>query len=268
MRFSRRTLNIIIVACVAVVAWLQLTLTPTPESLEQQPLADLPLAPLPEVSWHHWHSQEGIAVYWQQTSLPQGHIRAIDAAGHYQDIALAAQQWQTTLTQKRPSISQQQTTALLLQGPWQPADFQAIAAWLISSAQLVAAAENQQAQRQQSDYQPQDSCERNYPVAASWFRDGWPIATTHLAAPQAILSRPLPKRQQWQQFRQQQSQQLRQQWLSHAGQLDIQSHIAYHRLPSDYYPTLYRALAQRQKTAARDYLSCRQQQISAGQQRE
>ena len=235
MRFSRRTLNIIILSCLVLISWIHLGRTDP----EQRPLEPLQLPPLSISPWHRWQTEEGITSYWQQTALPHGQIRLLTR--QHQDIRLPAEHWSQTLQQQPRPETPQPVSAILLQGPWQERQMQAISAWLIRHWQLQPAS---------TSAETLGICEQHHAAGSLWFRSHW-------ASPVAQLDKALPNRSQWQHFRQQRSRELRLRWLSHAGQLDIQSDIAYHRPPSGYYQHLYQALADSQKDAAAAYLNCK-----------
>lgn len=243
MRFSRRTLNIIIFCCLGIISWIHLGKTDP----EQEPLERLELATLAQTTWQSWLSQEGITGYWQQVSSDRGSVRIL-LADRQINWLLSANNWSdelklhiSTLNSPKPD-----TTAILLQGPWAEIEMQAIAAYLIKQLQL---------QKPASEPENQSAfgyCEQTYIAGSRWFRDQW-------SASDPQLNRALPLRQQWQQFRIEQTRAMRQQWLSNRGQLDIQSDIAYHRPPAHYYQKLYQQLGDSQKTAAQEYLDCKQQ---------
>ena len=238
MRFSRRTLNIIIIVCLAVVSWIHLGQSDP----EMEPLEALNLPMLHDSDWQTWLSQEGVAVKWQPVSQPQGIARVVFANQTQLDIPLDAQQWSTELKALAAKKASHDTLVILLQGPWGKTEMQGIAAFLIQRWQL------------QPHTLPIPSaithCEQHFAAGSLWFRNHW------IHSGPIDLEKPLPNRQQWQDFRLQQTRELRQQWLSPAGQLDIQTDIAYHRPPSDYYQSLYQALGDSQKFAADDYLNC------------
>ncbi|WP_419812497.1 hypothetical protein [Bacterioplanoides sp.] len=238
MRFSRRTLNIIIIVCFASVSWIHLGQSDP----EMEPLEALTLPPLHDNHWQSWLSQEGISVKWQQVSQPQGIARIVFANQTQLDIPLNAQQWSAELKALAANKALHDTLVILLQGPWAKTEMQGIAAFLIQRLQL------------QPHTLPIPSavthCEQTFAAGSLWFRQHWSQSGS------INQEKPLPNRQQWQDFRLQHTQQLRQQWLSNPGQLDIQTDIAYHRPPSDYYQALYQALGDSQKFAASDYLDC------------
>lgn len=245
MRFSRRTLNIIIFCCLGIISWIHLGKTDP----ELEPLEPLKLATLSEANWQNWLSQEGIPGYWQQISADQGNVRIL-LADQQIDWHLPAQEWSDELQQHITTAGKPKpdTIAILIQGPWAEIEMQAIAAYLIKQLQLqkpesVAIPESQPAL---------GHCEQTYVAGSRWFRNQW-------SAAEVQLNKALPLRQQWQEFRTQQTRAMRQQWLSNSGQLDIQSDIAYHRPPAHYYQTLYQQLGDSQKTAAQEYLDCKQQ---------
>lgn len=241
MRFSRRSLNIIIFCCLGIISWIHLGQS----DIETEPLEPLNLPPLGSQPWQSWQSREGLTSYWQQKSSEKGQVR-IALSQRQINWTLPAQNWDAALREQVSNAglpAQTEASAILLHGPWSALEMQAISAYLIKHLALT-----------QSNSQSRPSlghCEHNFPAGSLWFRDHW-------SAPQPGTGKQAPLRQQWQEFRTQQSQKLRQQWLSHSGQLDIQTDIAYHRPPADYYQRLYQQLGTSQKTAVTDYLACKQ----------
>ncbi|MEK9766667.1 MAG: hypothetical protein VW274_09340, partial [Thalassolituus sp.] len=65
-----------------------------------------------------------------------------------------------------------------------------------------------------------------------------------------------PAREEWQAFRSEELKQLRRQWLSEHGSIDIALDLAYHRAPDDYLERLYSDLATSQKSAPRALAEC------------
>lgn len=242
MRFSRRTLNIIIFCCLGIISWIHLGGTDP----EIEPLEPLNLPALNTSHWQSWQSREGVRSYHQQVSAEQGQLRLIMQDKQI-NWSLPAQDWSQALQQHLAEITTTQPLSaqtLLLQGPWSEQEMQLISAYLIDQMALSATGKPSMHLSQ---------CEQRHPAGSLWFRQHW-SSTADLD-----LTKGLPKREQWQDFRLQQTRQLRQQWLSNAGQLDIQTDIAYHRPPAHYYQQLYQQLGDSQKTAAQDYLSCKQQ---------
>jgi len=243
VRFSRRTLNIITICCFAIISWIHLGQVDP----EQEPLEDLTLPELSDSGWRSWQSNEGVSSYWQQISSTGGMVRLLLQDGSF-DFTLPQIGWATELQQQTGQFtSVSAVLAILIQGPWAEAEVQGISAYLIKHLAL---------QTPQNSGATLGLCEQQFPAGSLWFRQHW-------AKPVADLNKALPLRAQWQAFRQQQVKQLRSNWLSHTGQLDIQTAFAYHRPPSDYYQTLYQALGVSQKTAAADYFACKQGMAAA-----
>src|SRR5690606_4697057 len=97
------------------------------------------------------------------------------------------------------------------------------------------------------------------PPAATHQRPSHAPGRAPAQLPATLTNQPLPAlptRDQWAQWRLEQSRQLRQQWQDEQGQIDIQAALAYHRLPADTYQLLYNALSDAQKTAPAALLAC------------
>lgn len=237
---SRPTLNALILLCMAVILWLNLSQPSTPARLP-----DLALPALTSADWHYRLSGDGVEIWLRAGGTVQGGTLALATASHTQRLPLPAEYNPADLNAL--AITPEQAVILLISGPWPLRAQQQLAATLIRQFRL-----------QPLTLQPLlwPGCLQRHAAGALWLaqqqqRPWWqlPLLTASLAAA-------LPGNDDWADWRLQQSRTLRQQWQDEQGQIDIQARLAYHRLPDNTYPALYQALGQAQPTDVADALSC------------
>ncbi|AHK17179.1 MULTISPECIES: hypothetical protein [Thalassolituus] len=240
--FSKTTLNVIVLGCLALIAWINLA----HQNPEDTPLDALNQAPLSERPWHAWQSLEGTWLYWQNIRSENVVVKVRMEGESFSapvdiDSELPLDQWAQLLIEQLKDAPTNRAGILFIQGPLDERSLQTAAAYAIRTLAL----------RPLTQHQP-NACLELYPAGARWFsaaqQQSWALASAATNA--------LPDRSQWQAFRIQQSSELRDLWFSDAGQVDIQADLAYHSLPNNFFSLLYRDLGESQKTAASDYQDC------------
>lgn len=239
--FSKTTLNILILGCLALIAWINLA----HQDPEDTPLDALNQMPLSDRPWHTWQSLEGAWLYWQniRSESVRVKVRFGDDSGEALEInsELPTNLWAELLIEHLRDAPSNRTGILFIQGPLDERSLQTAAAYAIRTLALRPIPERSI-----------NPCLELYPAGARWFS----AAQNQSWASTPRATAPLPDRSQWQAFRIQQSSELGDLWFSDAGQVDIQADLAYHSLPNNFFSLLYKDIGVSQKTAASDYQHC------------
>ena len=237
---SRWTLNIIILACLVLIVWIEFA----DGNRENQPLEPLNLAPLPQQKWTHWNSLEGVSVYWQ--SLLSNRLIVIikqeDQAKRYE---LDAIDWANGLKEEIEQRPKSAPASLTLMGPLNDQEMASASAYLISELTLLPL--------KQTDFDP--DCQLDFAAGAYW----WNMQMgKSLAAPAEINDSSLPSRAEWQEFRVQATKNIRRMLLNPDSAIDIKSELTYYQWPTGYLAKLYSGLGKAQKEAPLEYKACLQ----------
>ena len=244
--FSRTTLNVIIIICLLIISWANLS----GGDDENTPLEPLHLPPLADAGWQHWLPAEGVPVRLRAGGTIDGGTLVLKTAARSEHIHLPNAGWHEVLQTELSALPLEEAAVILVSGPWPQHEQRAMAALLIRSLRL---------QPLPASVEDWPDCVRAHPAGALWLAQqaGLDWQTLTVLPQQLQQFRPrLPERDVWAEWRLEQSRQLRRAWQDEQTQIDIQADLAYHRLPDGAYQTLYLALADAQKTEVSDALAC------------
>lgn len=243
---SRRTLNAIIIGCLLIITYLNLTTTPT----EDTPLEPLTLPPLPETGWHLWYSSEGVPVYWQSNAEDSLRIAIQGDEDVSFKTRVNGQDWATALKARLMNFDSDFAAGVALQGPLSETELKQAATYLIATLKLRRPSEGS------------SKCRKQHPAGALW----WNRQQGRSAVRKVVLpvdnrtmnddqNDALPGRDTWQAFRSSESKRLRHEWLSPHG-IDMAADLAYHHWPEHDFNHLYQALATSQRNAPHAFALC------------
>ena len=251
---SRRTLNALIIGCLLIITYLNLSTTPD----EDTPLEPLTLAPLPETGWHLWYSREGVPVYWQSNAEDSLRIAVQGDEDVSFKTRVNGQDWATALKARLMNSDSDFAAGIALQGPLSETELKQAASYLISTLQLTPPPTRM------------SECRQQHPAGALWWnREQGKSTVSDVDLPASVLStgdaqaaiqpamqsQGLPDRDAWQAFRSGEAKRLRREWLSPAA-IDIAADLAYHRWPENDLKHLYQTLATAQRDAPHAFALC------------
>lgn len=244
---SRSHLNIVIFICLGAIIWINLT----HNRQEEVVLEPLKLPALSDGGWQRWPNQEQVTVLLRAAGTTAGGSITLRSEQGLQHLHLPAQQWAPVLEQQLSTLATETPAVILISGPWQPADQQAMAALLIRDLRL---------QPLPASLTPWPLCLQQHMPGALWLGQFYGLNWQTLGAlPEAMSSSQPPQpplRADWAIWRLDQSRQLRRAWQDEQSQIDIQADLTYHRLPDSTYQSLYLSLADAQKTDVTEVLDC------------
>jgi len=235
---SRRTLNALIIGCLLIITTINLSM----KNSEDTPLEAIKAAPLPANVWIRWQTHEGGTGVMQSSASEQ---LTIIVRGHEKDLmtlTLSPDRWADDLKQQASGKQVTEPAVVAIKGPLNEPEMHQLAAWISAELNL------------QPPAQSYSQCQLAYPAAALWWNRQKDQPA--FSAVQTMPPEQWPAREEWQVFRSEELKQLRRQWLSEHGSIDIALDLAYHRAPDDYLERLYRDLATAQKTAPQAMAEC------------
>ncbi|ASP38119.1 hypothetical protein CHH28_05215 [Bacterioplanes sanyensis] len=242
MRFSRPTLTVIMLSSMLLIVIINLR----HQHQQDMPLEPMSLAPLAQQVWDTWRTQEGVQIWHAMQAGQTGQLTLLFDDGSTGQQPLSSDDWAQQL-RALPPASQARSATMLLHGPWTQQEAQAMAAYIVQHQRLTALT------HRSSELL---ICIAEQLPGALWIAEQQGRDWHQLAELQPLTEPSWPDRNQWQSWRQQQAQRLRQAWLSTAGQIDIRRHLAYHRWSEDVYRQLYQSLADSQRTAPQQAQQC------------
>lgn len=284
MRFSRSSLNAIILGCIAIIAWISINETDKPA----EPLLDVP--PLPTLQFSHWLSDEGILAAWQYTN--EDYRIRIQLQRHHNEqshktLPLQSYDWQldnpasASLSQddalkqalvwlqdsKQALVSNKnQYGAITIRGPWPDNLMRMLSARIIKELKLNTNDKHQSSGLAQST-QPSarlsnHQCPWQPVSAAIWLEQQLPLGQSaqpdvnqQLWAFELPQLPAIPNATLLNQWKSNYLLQTRQRITNADIQFDILSRVAYYRLPPEYLDQAYSGINELTTASLAQYLS-------------
>jgi len=292
MRFSRSSLNAIMLGCIAIIAWISINEADKPA----EPLLDVP--PLPALQFSHWLSDEGILSVWQYAD-DDYHLRIqLQRSGNEQsskslppqsydwrlsnnfeapltpdEVLKQALIWLQETKQSLPA-NEGQYGAINIRGPWPDTIMRILSARIIKELKLNTNNQYRSSALAQSTQSFTRSCPWQPVSAAIWLEQQLPLGQS---------AQPDVNQQQWafefpklpaipdasilNQWKSNYLQQTQQRTTNADIQFDILSRVAYYRLPSEYLDQAYSGINELTTDSLALYLSqCQSTEADIAQQ--
>lgn len=292
MRFSRSSLNAIVLGCIAIIAWISINEADKPA----EPLLDVPS--LPTLQFSHWLSDEGILSVWQYAD-DDYHLRIqLQRPSNEQSpksLPPQSYDWRLTNNSETPLTPEEvlkqalvwleetkqslpankgQYGAINIRGPWPDTIMRILSARIIKELQLNTNHPHPPSALAQSTQSSAHSCPWQPVSAAIWLEQQLPLgqsAQPDVTQQQWAFEFPklpaLPDASILNQWKRNYLQQTQQRTTNADIQFDILSRVAYYRLPPEYLDQAYTGINELTTDSLALYLSqCQSTEAEIAQQ--